>query len=84
VTETPTPNPSLPPPLDGQQWVKLRAVADLLGVHYQTAWRWQRAGVLPKPIRVRGRAYYSVADLTDFLKRHRPQQEPAAAPDTRR
>jgi predicted DNA-binding transcriptional regulator AlpA len=63
------PNPLLPPPLDGRRWLKLSAVAALAGVHYQTAWRWLQAGLLPPPARFRRRVYFLADDVRKWLKR---------------
>lgn len=56
--------------------IDLREAARLLGVHYQTAYRWVREGCLPA-VRVRGR-YELGTDDVDAFARQRNQPAPAA------
>lgn len=51
-----------------QPEVQLRAAADELGVHYQTAYGWVRNGRLPAT-RVAGKYSISRSDLDDFVRR---------------
>ena len=57
--------------------MNLKEVARRLGVHYQTAYRWARAGEL-SAVRVGARYEVSESALTQFLARREPPQEPAA------
>lgn len=65
-----------PPPLD------LRAAAEELGVHYQTAYRWVRNGQL-RATMVAGKYSVSRSDLEEFAKR-RTRATPVSTPGTRR
>lgn len=65
-----------PPP------VELRAAADELGVHYQTAYRWVRNGQLPAT-KVAGKYAVDPQDLADFAAR-RASPTPVSAPGQRR
>lgn len=59
--------------------VNLRAAAEALGVHYQTAYRWVREGSLPAV--KRGRTYeVADEDVASFVERRR---QPAAPPTIR-
>lgn len=59
--------------------VNLRAAAEALGVHYQTAYRWVRDGSLPAV--KRGRTYDVAAeDLASFVER---RQRPSSPPPIR-
>ena len=60
------------------EYLDLQDAADRMGVHYQTAYRWVRAGRLPASL-VDGRYAIDLADLETFdAARHAPR--PPAAP----
>jgi excisionase family DNA binding protein len=62
--------------------VDLQAAADQLGVHYQTAYGWVRAGRLPATL-VRGRYRIAPADLATFAERRdRPRTPGPRRPRT--
>lgn len=66
--------------MSGQPSVELRAAAAELGVHYQTAYRWVRAGRLPAMM-VAGRYSVSRSDLDEFARlRDRPSEVSPASP----
>jgi excisionase family DNA binding protein len=56
--------------------ISLQAAAERLGVHYQTAYRWVRAGSLPA-VKVRGVYQVVLEDLEQFdTERQRPEPPP--------
>jgi hypothetical protein len=55
--------------------VRLPVVCALNGITSVTAWRWSRAGLLPKPIKIGGAALFNVGDL----RRLRAEQAAKAA-----
>lgn len=57
--------------------VSLREAANRLGVHYQTAYRWVRAGDLPAA-KVQGVYQVSDVDLADFATRRSHREPPPA------
>jgi MerR family transcriptional regulator, light-induced transcriptional regulator len=61
-------------------WVDLKTAADELGVHYQTAYRWVREGMLPA-VKV-GVSYEVAPDALDRLRRRRaaPTRPPRTRP----
>jgi excisionase family DNA binding protein len=63
--------------------LELRAAAELVGVHYQTAYRWVRSGRLPARL-VDGRYLVARADLDAVMERRRaPRRPPAPSPGRR-
>lgn len=40
------------------------------GVSQMSLWRWLQTGILPSPIRIQGRRYWSRAEVTEALRRH--------------
>jgi len=45
-----------------------RQVADLLGVHVRTVWRYSQTGIIPQPIRLGQRTVrWRLSDLRDHL-----------------
>ena len=53
----------------------LRAAADVLGVHYQTAYRWVRTGRLPAQL-VAGRYVIERSDLDDLVRQRSEPRRP--------
>ena len=44
--------------LQGRDYDCAEVLAERLGTTYSTIWKWMKAGLLPKPVRLGGRAYY--------------------------
>lgn len=48
-----------------------KARREILGISPATEWRWLQAGILPKPVKVRNRNYYDVAELNTAMAKMR-------------
>ena len=56
-----------------------KARADYLGgISAMSEWRWQQAGILPKPIKIRKRNYYRESDLIEVQRRFAVESEATA------
>jgi predicted DNA-binding transcriptional regulator AlpA len=45
--------------LGGQNYESAEVLAERFGTSYSTIWKWQKSGLLPKPIRLGGRTFYN-------------------------
>lgn len=64
----------------GEDTIDLAVAAERLGVHYQTAYKWVRSGLLPSSL-VRGRYRLSSDDVTALAaRRERPERPRARRP----
>ena len=54
--------------VDNCQLLRVRQVADLLGVHPRSIWRLSASGQLPKPVRLTGRLVrWKRREIEDYL-----------------
>jgi len=44
--------------LQGRDYDSAEVLVERYGVTYATIWNWQKAGKLPKPVRLGGRTFY--------------------------
>ena len=63
-------NPQTPTALHPQGQTRIKAAANLIGVHHQTLRRWWKSGKFPKPINVNGIPMFRNADLLAWLESH--------------
>ncbi|MFI8553554.1 MULTISPECIES: helix-turn-helix transcriptional regulator [unclassified Psychrobacter] len=68
-------NPQTPSTLHPQGQTRIKAAADLIGVHHQTLRRWWKADKFPKPTDINGILLFKNADLLAWLDRQHSASE---------
>ena len=63
-------NPQTTTELHPNGQTRIKAAANLIGVHHQTLRRWWKADKFPKPINVNGIPMFRNADLLLWLENH--------------
>ena len=62
-------NPTSPAELHPNGQTRIKAAANLIGVHHQTLRRWWKADKFPKPSNINGILLFRNADLLAWLER---------------
>lgn len=63
-------NPQTANELHPQGQTRIKAAADLIGVHHQTLRRWWKSGKMPKPVDVNGIPMFRNSELLAWLESH--------------
>ena len=68
-------NPQTTTELHPNGQTRIKAAANLIGVHHQTLRRWWKADKFPRPMNINGILLFRNADILSFLERQHSASE---------